>query len=141
MVQFSSVQFSHSVVSDSLRPHESQHARPPCPSPTPGVYSKYKSTLKLFIDLSVSVSFLFSLPLSSGVKTREKRLSGLIFTEEDDTDHYSWRGREYIYIVVPDNIQMESKLKCYVFGTVFLEITKGYRDLKMSLFAFSYFKF
>ena len=35
----SSVQFSCSVVSDSLRPHESQHARPPCPSPTPGVYS------------------------------------------------------------------------------------------------------
>ena len=35
----SSVQFSHSVVSDSLQPHESKHARPPCPSPTPGVYS------------------------------------------------------------------------------------------------------
>ena len=35
----SSVQFSHSVVSDSLRPHESQHAKPPCPSPTPGVHS------------------------------------------------------------------------------------------------------
>ena len=34
-----SVQFSCSVMSDSLRPHESQHARPPCPSPTPGVYS------------------------------------------------------------------------------------------------------
>ena len=33
----SSVQFSHSVVSDSLQPHESQHASPPCPSPTPGV--------------------------------------------------------------------------------------------------------
>ena len=32
-------QFSLSVVSDSLQPHESQHARPPCPSPTPGVYS------------------------------------------------------------------------------------------------------
>ena len=32
---FSSVQFSHSVMSDSLRPHEPQHARPPCPSPTP----------------------------------------------------------------------------------------------------------
>ena len=29
----------YSVVSDSLRPHESQHARPPCPSPTPGVHS------------------------------------------------------------------------------------------------------
>ena len=34
-----SVQFSCSVVSDSLAPHESQHNRPPCPSPTPGVYS------------------------------------------------------------------------------------------------------
>ena len=34
-----SVQFSCSVVSDSLRPHESQHARPPCPSPSPGVHS------------------------------------------------------------------------------------------------------
>ena len=33
-----SVQFSCSVVSDSLRPYESQHARPPCPSPTPGVH-------------------------------------------------------------------------------------------------------
>ena len=35
----SSVQFSRSVVSDSLPPHESQHTRPPCPSPTPGVHS------------------------------------------------------------------------------------------------------
>ena len=34
-----SVQFSHSVMSDSLWSHELQHARPPCPSPTPGVYS------------------------------------------------------------------------------------------------------
>ena len=34
-----SVQFSHLVVSDSLRPHGLQHARPPCPSPTPGVHS------------------------------------------------------------------------------------------------------
>ena len=35
---YASVQFSCSVVSDSLRPHELQHARPPCPSPTPGVH-------------------------------------------------------------------------------------------------------
>ena len=38
-IGFSSVQFSCSVMSDSLRSHESQHARPPCPSPTPGVHS------------------------------------------------------------------------------------------------------
>ena len=37
--QIRSDQISHSVVSDSLRPHESQHARPPCPSPTPRVHS------------------------------------------------------------------------------------------------------
>ena len=34
----SSVQFSHSVVSDSFQPHEPQHARPSCPSPTPGIH-------------------------------------------------------------------------------------------------------
>ena len=34
----SSVQFSRSVMSDSLQPHRLQHARPPCPPPTPGVY-------------------------------------------------------------------------------------------------------
>ena len=37
-VHFSSVQFSHSVVSDSLPPHEPQHARHPCPSPAPGAH-------------------------------------------------------------------------------------------------------
>ena len=39
LMEVNSVQFSRSVVSDSLQPRESQHARPPCPSPTPGVYS------------------------------------------------------------------------------------------------------
>ena len=38
-ILFCSVQFSRSIVTDSLRPDESQHARPPCPSPTPGVHS------------------------------------------------------------------------------------------------------
>ena len=39
IILFSSVQFSRSVMSGSLRPHESQHARPPCSSQTPGVHS------------------------------------------------------------------------------------------------------
>ena len=38
-LQFSSAQFSHSVMSSSLRPHGLQHARPPCPSPTLRIYS------------------------------------------------------------------------------------------------------
>ena len=36
-----SVQFSRSVMSDSLRPHEPWHARPPCPSPSPGVHTNH----------------------------------------------------------------------------------------------------
>ena len=40
---FSSVQFSRSVMSESLRPHESRHARPLCPSPTPRVYSNSRA--------------------------------------------------------------------------------------------------
>ena len=45
-----SVQFSRSVMSDSLRPHESQHARPPCPSPTLGVHSN--SSIELVMPSS-----------------------------------------------------------------------------------------
>ena len=42
-----SVQFSHSVVSNSLWPHELQHIRPPCPSPTPGVHSDSRPSSRL----------------------------------------------------------------------------------------------
>ena len=56
----SSVQFSCSVVSDSLRPHEPQHARPPCPSPAPGVYpNPYPSSRWCHPTISSSV-FPFS---------------------------------------------------------------------------------
>ena len=53
----SSVQFSRSVVSDSLRPHESQHAKPPCPSPTPRVHSNsYPSSQWCHPAISSSVT-------------------------------------------------------------------------------------
>ena len=56
----SSVQFSRSVVSDSLWPHELQHTRPPCPSPTPGVYSN-SCPLSWWCHLAISSSVvLFS---------------------------------------------------------------------------------
>ena len=60
----SSVQFSHSVVSDSLRPHESQHARPPCPSPTPGVHSDSRPSSRDAIQPSSSVVPFSSCPQS-----------------------------------------------------------------------------
>ena len=59
-----SVQFSRSVVSDSLRPHELHHARPPCPSPTPGVYSnsagKYGQGDFFFISILLIILFIHS---------------------------------------------------------------------------------
>ena len=42
--RFSSVHFSRSLMSNSLQPHEPQHARPPCPSPTPGVHPNSSSS-------------------------------------------------------------------------------------------------
>ena len=61
---FSSVQFS-SVVSDSLRPHESQHARPPYPSPTPGVHSDSRTSSQwCHPAISSSVVFFSSCPQS-----------------------------------------------------------------------------
>ena len=59
-----SVQFSHSVVSDSLRPHELQHTRPPCPSPTPGIHSdSHPSSWRCHPAISSSV-VPFSCPQS-----------------------------------------------------------------------------
>ena len=55
------VQFSRSVVSDSLRPHELQHALPPCPSPTPGVHSN-SSPLSRWCHPAISSSVV---PFSS----------------------------------------------------------------------------
>ena len=61
----SSVQFSRSVMSDSLRPHESQHTRPPCPSPTPGVHWESRpSSQWCHPAISSSVVPFFSCPQS-----------------------------------------------------------------------------
>ena len=59
----SSVQFSHSVMSDSLRPHELQHARPPCPSPTRRVYPNSCASSQWYHPtISSSVIPFFSCP-------------------------------------------------------------------------------
>ena len=78
---FSSVQFSHSVVSDSLGPHELQHARPPCPSPTPGVYPNSFPLIQWFHPtISSSVvpfsSHLQSFPASGSFQMSKLFASG-----------------------------------------------------------------
>ena len=80
-VQFSSVQFSLSVVSDSLRHHEPQHARPPCPSPTPGVYPN-SCPLSQWCHLTISSSVvpfsscLQSFPTSGSFQMSQLFISG-----------------------------------------------------------------
>ena len=64
-IWFSTVQFSRSVVSNSLGPHELQHARPPCPSPTPGVYPN-SCPLSWWCHLTTSSSVV---PVSSCVQS------------------------------------------------------------------------
>ena len=65
LLQFSSVQFIRSVVSNSLRPHESQHARPPCPSPTPRACSN-SCLLSWWCYLTISSP---SVPFSSWLQS------------------------------------------------------------------------
>ena len=63
-MEFSSVQLSCSVVSDSLWPHELQHTRPPCPLPTPGVYPN-SCPLSQWCHPTISFSVV---PFSSGLQ-------------------------------------------------------------------------
>ena len=74
-------QISHSVVSNSLRPQESQHTRPPCPSPTPGVHSDSCPSSQWFHPaISSSVVPFSSCPQS---------LPGSVFSNES-TLHMRW---------------------------------------------------
>ena len=91
-ILFLSVQFSRSVVSESLRPHESQHARPPCPSPTPGVHSDSRpSSQWCHPTISSSVvpfsSCPQSLPASESFPMSHKRQNELAL--------FYHSGREY----------------------------------------------
>ena len=64
-LQFSSAQFSHSVMSNSLQPHELQHSRPPCPSPSPGVHSHSRPSSRWWHPaISSSIVPFFSCPQS-----------------------------------------------------------------------------
>ena len=72
-------QFSHSVVSDSLRPHESQHSRPPCLSPTPGVHSDSCPSSQWYhptVSSSVFSSHLQFFPASGSFQISQLFASG-----------------------------------------------------------------
>ena len=74
-----SVQFSRSVVSDSLGPHESQHVRPPCPSPIPGVHSN-SSPLSQWCHPAVSSSVVPFSSCPQSLRSSESFPMSQIFT-------------------------------------------------------------
>ena len=106
--RFSSVQFSRSVVSDSLRPHELQHARPPCPSPTPRVYPKpcpssqwchpvISSSSIPFSSCPQSFSALMSFPMSQlfawgGQSTGVSASASVLPVNTQDWSPLGWTG-------------------------------------------------
>ena len=103
---FSSVQFSLSVVSDSLRPHESHHSRPPCPSPTPEVYSNScplsqwcHPTIKFSVvpfsclqSFPESGSFTVSQFLASGGPSIEVSAASVLSINIQDWFPWGWTG-------------------------------------------------
>ena len=100
-LQAISVQFSRSVVSDSLRHHESQHARPPCPSPTPGVHSNScPSSRWCHPAISSSVVPFFSCPQSLPA-SKSFPMSQL----------FSWGGQSQIKYVLYNSVVILSN-KC-----------------------------
>ena len=96
-LRFSSVQFSHSVVSDSLRPHESQHARPPCPSPTPGVHSDSRPSIESVMPSSHLIlcrPLLLLPPIPPSIR---------VFSNES-TLHMSWpKYWSFSFSIIPSN--------------------------------------
>ena len=92
---FSSVQFSLSVMSNSLRPHELQHARPPCSLPTPGVYSNTCPLSRWYHPtISSSVvpfsSHLQSFPASGSFQMSQCFASGKVLEFQLQHQSFQW---------------------------------------------------
>ena len=108
MPSFSSVQFSCLVVSDSLRPHEPQHARPPCTSPTPRVHSNsclssqwchlvISSSVIPFSSCPQSLPTSESFPMSQlfasgGQRTEVSALASFLPMNTQDWSPLEWTG-------------------------------------------------
>ena len=139
-VIISSAQFSLSVMSNSLRPCESQHARPPCPSPTPGIYPNscpsswwfhstisssvvpFSSCLQCFPALG---SFLISQFFTSGCQIIGASASASVLPMNIQ-DYFPWRLTMFDLLAIQGTLKSllqhhsskVSVLRCSVFFTV-----------------------
>ena len=123
-----SVQFSRSVVSDSLRPHESQHTRPPCPSPSPGVHSDSRpsspwchpviaSSVVPFSSCPQSLPASESFPVSQLFTWGGRSTGALIFmsfslhTEESKLLHFANRKTPFCKVPGKEPLEIQEPLE------------------------------
>ena len=127
-ILFSSVQFSCSVVSDSLQLRESQHARPPCPSPTPGVHSNSRPSSQWFHPAISSSVVPFSYPQSTPA-SESFPMSQL----------FAWGGQSIgvsasAFSKINENFELRSKI-CYLERIVAFRL--GIKSISLYIFKFS----
>ena len=112
-MEISSVQFSRSVMSNSLRPHESQHTRPPCPSRTPRVYTNscpsswwchpaISSSVIAFCSCPQSLPASESFPMSQlfawgGQSTGVSALASVLPMNTQDWSPLEWTGWTHLH--------------------------------------------
>ena len=104
---FSSVQFTRSVMSNSLQPHELQHTRPPCPSPTPGVHSN-SCPLSQWCHPAISSSVVLFSTCPQSLPASESFPMGQLFTSGGQTNGVWSTGA--LASVLPMNTQDWSPL-------------------------------
>ena len=121
-LSWSSVQFSHSVVSDSLQPHGLQQARLPCSSPTPGVYSN-SCPLSQWCHPTISSSIvLFSSRLQSFPKSESFQMSQFFVSDDQSigvsalTSALPMNIRDWFPLVWTGWISLQSKGLSRVFS-------------------------
>ena len=133
----SSVQFSHSVMSDSLRPHELQHTRPPCPSPTPGVHPDslpssqwyhpaISSSVVPFSSCSQSLPASESFPMSQlfawgGQSTGVSALASFLPKKSQgwsSSEWTGWKSQQFHYLFLFQNIHISSGLETSTLGKI-----------------------
>ena len=131
-------QFSHSVVSDSLRPYEPQHARPPCPSPAPGVYPN-SCPLSRWCHLTISCSVVsFSSCLQSFPTSGSFKMSQLFASGGQSIGVFSvsiWPSNEYSGLI---SFRIDWFDLLAVQGTLESSPTPQFKDINSSLLRFLY---
>ena len=129
-IQFNSVQFSHSVMSNSLWSHESQHARPPCPSLTPGFYSN-SCPLSWWCHPTISVTWSQLIPRGTQddqcpwwCRRTIKEIERNTKPQHSITLTGTWSSHQSSFTVIPifEESREQTHCRAAAFPKVFIEL-------------------